>query len=253
MAITIDDTTLRRIKSKLAYPLLDEGVLDDEELKIYSVKPALDEYFRWFPKQERLQQDVSGSFTVDFPDTYTYGIVDARLSPVTNGNINSITGNRILDIVTVNRYGGRYSYSDGIYGTRFHFSGINRAREVERQLRNMELGKTDNSRVIVIPEERKVGGYTSESATLSIIWAKWSEDFTDVRFERKEEVIELAQAYMLQHMSDVVGLISNPNIDLDIDAGELQSKAEDLREKVLESWKEFPKVVVLPKHTGLVW
>ena len=33
MGITIDDTSLRRIKSKLAYPLLDEAVLDDEEIK----------------------------------------------------------------------------------------------------------------------------------------------------------------------------------------------------------------------------
>ena len=250
--IIVDDDILRRIKSRVGFPMLDEAILDDEEIKIYAIAPALEEYFRWFPIQERYHQNVNNSFSVPFPDDFTFGAMDTRVINSTPSGINSITGNRMLDIVTVNRYNRAYSYYSR-NNRQFTNTGITRAFENERQLRNVTMAKTDVSRVIVNHDERVVTGYTTESATLHVIWAKYSHTFSSVRFERKEEVIKLCQSYLLQHLSDATGLFTNNNVDVDFDSSKLQSNAEDLREEVLKDWREFTKVIALPKQTGLVW
>ncbi len=247
--VIIDKHDLRRIKSKAVYPLMDEIFLNDEEIKLYAVRPALEEYFRWFPKEQVYHQSVSGEFSVDFPDIYTFGIVDARIIPFTGTNV-SLTGNRLADMIIYQQYGKTQSYRGG-YGTRYNFEGQNRARMMEQTLRNMQVSRLDNNRLVLRLEESKVKGYVGGSGTLSIIWAKFSYSFSDIRFERKEDVIKLSQAYLLHHIVDSF-LIDNPNLDVELDKADITEKAEKLEGPVIEDWKNYPKVIVIPKNTGIV-
>ena len=252
--ITINKADLNRIRSKAGFPLADELILNAEEIKDYCIKPALEEYFRWFPKQATYTSDVDGTFAIDFPDTYTFGVVDARLSSSQNQIGTSVTGNRLLDIYVLSSYKNQSMGSayGGSWGTKYNFGGMNRAREMSKQLRNMELAQKDNAKVRVTVEDRQVKGYTGYTSRLTIIWAKYSYDFdTDVKFERKEEVIELAQSYLLYNLADTVGLMVNTDLPIEIDASELKSEAEKLRENVITKWEEFPRIYVVPKGMGL--
>ena len=128
---------------------------------------------------------------------------------------------------------------------------MHRAREMERQLYNFNTFKRENKRVMPRIEDRAVKGYADSSSKLTIIWAKYSYNFdTDVIFERKEQVIKLAQSYLLEHLSDTLGLIENNDLPVDIDSDAIERKADKLKDAVMEDWKGVRKVIVIPKNMG---
>jgi len=248
--IIINESDFKRIKSKIGYPLLDKVILEDSDLKELCIKPALEEYFRWFPKTDRYQTSVNGEFEVPFPDVYTFSTLDVRMTNSLANITGSLTGNRIADILVGNQYSKTTTYG-GAYGTRYNFNGSDRAREMDITLRNMKISRRENQRAVVDLANRKVVGYAGAATKLSIIWAKFSYNFSEIRFERKEEAIELSQAFVLNHIADVFGMIKNNNLDIDVNVDTMRAQAEKLRENVIAKWTEFTKVIVMPKQMGV--
>ena len=68
--VIISAEDLIRVKSRVGYPILDEVILNDMDIRVYAVKPALEEYFRWFPIQATQEVTISGKYEIDFPDEY---------------------------------------------------------------------------------------------------------------------------------------------------------------------------------------
>jgi hypothetical protein len=93
---------------------------------------------------------------------------------------------------------------------------------------------------------RKIIAYCSFAAFLNFTWAKYSLNFKDVRFERINDVINLARMNLLYLVADFAALYEDSQIDRRINADALRTKAEFIYNEVLkEGWRQIPDVVLL--------
>jgi hypothetical protein len=240
-AVTISTDWLIQIKKVLAYPKISTLVLTDDEIKQFAVFPALTQYFIRFPKQETIELETNDLKVVDFPDTYTYGLVDCRVVDV--GTFGG-TGSQFWDIVAFQRFG--VSGSSRSYGRRgFNPGGIYQQRLVAQQAMKSQQNLLATIKFNVDYPNRQVTVYTSTTGKINITWAKYSTDFEDVLYQRKFDVIQLAQANLLDHVADTFGIISDGSLDVNINVEAIRTRAKDLRTETMDKWLSFPSVILL--------
>jgi hypothetical protein len=248
--ITITQDDLDMIKAGMAFPLIEEVALNDEQIINFCVRPAMDEYYRWYPVQVAFQENVESQFEIAFPDDMTYGVVDARLNNSGQDlQTGSYTGNRILDILVLNN-ASRNSIYGGSYGTRYNWDGMNRARMQERNVGGMQLSNRTNTRVRVDRTDRKVKGFCNMPCVLTIIWAKRQYDFSVIRFEHYRDVVELSQAFIYRQLADAVGILDMTELPVKINAQTLLEKANTKEKEIKDKWAAHTKVLVMPKQLG---
>ena len=238
--ITIQESEYKQIISELGYPVVKEEDLefsrqDIQDLFIY---PAMREYFTWFPKELETAQSISNRFEIPFPDEYTYGIVDSRLNTSASGA--DVTASPFMNELVFNSRG---SSGRGMYGTRNDY-GMTAASFMERSERRAMNDYSKSYKISVDNSNKRVVGYTNVMGELAITWAKFSEDFEDIPFRRKSEVIDLSKSNALKGFAMLRGQM-NTDIGVEFDTGMFEDRATSLREEVLEKWKSMTKVVVI--------
>jgi hypothetical protein len=237
MNVNISDRDYHEIISELGYPVIKEEDLEfsREDIQELFVYPALREYFTWFPNTEEASFQVAGKFSFPFPDENTYGVVSARLN--SSSRTLAVSGNPFINErnLTINR--GHSYGTDNDYG----FIAANVLERSEA------LAFNNSSRAFrfkVNDKDRTLTGYSNVTGEAIVQWAKYSEDMNDVPFAKRNEVLKLAKAKVLQGFSMLRGQI-DPDMGSNLDISIFQDKARALEEEVYEKWRTLTKVVVI--------
>ena len=241
--INITTPYLNQIKVALAYPDVNNLLLEDDQIKEFAVYPAMYAYFKKFPKLEYFEETLSTTESeYPFPDDETFGALQVRT--VDKGYSGSSGGSYpFWETYFFNKSTASYKRSN--YGTSYDFGGMGRSYIAQRQLRDSYIEDLSNLRHDIDTDNRKVIVYSSIYAKILIVWAKNSNNFSDVKFEYQRDVIDLAQAYLLQHVADVTGIVSNSATELTIDTSGLKAKAEERFTRIREKWEQIPHPFIM--------
>ena len=242
MALVITDEIFKEILTEVGIPILDVTDLEltKNQIKNLLIWPAVREFFKWFPLQSITDHNVSTSFSIDFPTSETYTVVDARLNVGGYQGV-GITGNPLLNEFFIRRsYGGYYG---GVYGTRNNY-GFYTARLAERTLSESVINYDKAFNIRIDEANSKVLGYTNVAGKLFITWGEYSEDFSNVHYTHIDEVIKLARVNILRYL----GMLRNQDAsDLpnELDGDDFISRADKLEDEIITGWKKHSKVIIL--------
>lgn len=240
--VTITEYWLSMIKKAIAYPAIDEVVLQDDEIKSYCIYPALRDYFSKFPLRDTQEYTLTSSSEVEiaFPDTNTFGVLDVR---VVGKEMISGQGSSFWDIAYYNTMGMSHlrggSYNIPKYNPNFRKQAV--------YLQKMAISSLSNeatTHVRVEEENKKVYIYHNGTGKANIKWAKFSSDFDNVRFVYKNDVVKLAQAYLKLHISEIAGLLHS-NLEITIDSDTLRSEGKEMKQEVMDRWVQIPDPMML--------
>jgi hypothetical protein len=241
--LTLPDDIYQRILTCMGYPIVSEEDLGvtREQVEDLLILPALKNvYFKWFPKQEEDTYEISTTYDISFPDEWTWGVLDLRLN--TTPYYSTIkTGNPLINEINIR------DASSGGYRDMWNSGndyGYSQVEYTERSLRQSIIDTYKAFKKSIDYQNRRVKGYTNTAGQLSIIWAKYSLDWNDVDFRQEEQVIKLAQSYILEFFGRLRDQEAGQN-PADLDGGSLIDRAEALYEEVMESWKNYPRAVIL--------
>ena len=67
----------------------------------------------------------------------------------------------------------------------------------------------------------------------------------DVLYTRKLDVVQLAQANLLDHLADISGMIVDSALDTQINVTDIRTRATDLREKITTKWNDIPDILMI--------
>lgn len=236
--MTISDSDYQEILSELGFPVVSQDILEfsRDHIEDVFIFPAMREYFSWFPLKLVQSVRITGDFTLDFPDEFTYGVIDARIS---TGGEGAASGSPFLNEIMIKQRSG---YGGGMYGTPYDY-GFTEARYMERSLQQAQMNTQRVKRLDIDEGNRTVTGYSNVSGELIITWAKYSDDFATIPFRRKTEVINLAKANVLRGFAMLRGQFSS-DINVDFNADVFSRRADELYEKTMNKWKRMTKVVI---------
>ncbi|MDA3854774.1 MAG: hypothetical protein PF569_00845 [Candidatus Woesearchaeota archaeon] len=244
MALTISQSDYEYVLSILGYPLIDPTTVslpyNQTTIENYAILPAMKEYFKWFPIRE-IQSIAIGAGAegiVEFPDDFTYSVVHHAFTSQadTLGN-NYPSGNPFVTQMSVMKS----SYSS--FGTRYNYGmnsitgSLKSADDVQRNSNRITRFDTDET-------NRVVTYFCNEPGYVDIEWAKWSEDFNKIPWNKQKEVLELAQAETLLWVVRVLSQ-SNPELPTEFNYDDMRTEGEDIKKRLLIKWKEYTKAVAI--------
>lgn len=238
--VIISRQDLGLIKSVLAYPYSEEVLLTDCQISELVIYPALLEYFTKFPIAVKDQFRVSDTITIPFPDQFTFGVLDCRVT----GKFAQASGrgSNFWQLLLFNKYS---PFSTGMYSSysnKFRGYDPNGLRSSTRNMKQVwdTLGndQTTLSRVDKVNRQVIVDSNSGE-ATVDIQWAKYSNRFDSIPFERKIEVINLCQSNLMQTFVDSMQISQETSAEVQIGISEMQTRATELRERVVSKWDQI--------------
>ena len=240
--IQLPDDIFNQIMTVVGYPFVTEQDLEInfDQIKEILLKPALREYFRWFPIETYTTLLISTDFDIPFPDQSVFSVKDMRMS-TRRGNAN-ITGNAMVDERVVQS--SSYKYGRGMYGTRntYGYETALIARRAEVQS-NVDFNKAFKWRVL--ENQRKVVGFTNISGTAEITWASFSDSWDNVAFSQQGDVIKLCQSKILEYFGRLRQQSSVPDAPIELNGEILIERAKDLYEEVLTKWRMFTTPIIM--------
>lgn len=242
--IIISDQWLNQIKKRLGYPSVSTIVLSDNEIKELIIKQALYEYFIRFPmiEEESYSVGLGSELVLDFPDINTFGCVDVRI--VGKGYKSTYSGT-FWDLVAYHAM-GITSTTRNQYGARirgYNPNALRQSRYLERAAAETAINQ-GTFKYRINQDERKVYVYSSIASTLNIQWAKYSNNFSDVKFQFIWDVIKLCQGYFKLHMADTFSLIADSTSEVTVDTSLLKDEGNALISEVHDKWNEYPFVFI---------
>jgi len=245
MALTIPDTIYKRIITCIGYPILSESdfkITSDDIKELFILPVVRDLYFKRFPLKEFTSHQVSSTFSIDFPDADTWGVVDLRLNTAEFSTAQK-SGNPLINEINIKQTGGLNGVN--MWGTGNDY-GFTEARYMNQSYQNASKATYQAFKKIIDYPNRKVTGYTNTMGTVSITWAKYSEDWANIDYRFEEDVIQLAQSYILQYFG---GLRNQMNTSMpdEVDGSDFIDRAETLYDRVIEKWKKYPKINIVRK------
>jgi len=242
--VRIHETDMNLVKAVLAFPSADTLLLDDDDIRNFCIYPALVDYFKKFPIREEYTQVISTNTetTIAFPDSYTFGATDARI--IDKFSTTSSSSSSFWELANYQQQG--YSPSGGMYGIKgYNPNGLRQANFTQYQSQQARQKYSQILRIRVDEANSQLVAFSNVTATVYIEWAKYSLDFSNVKFTQKLNVIKLAQYYLLRHLADTASIVSDTNLDININTDELKTKSDELREQVFEEWEQYIDIVLV--------
>jgi len=227
----------------MGYPIITEedlGISSDDIKDLLILPPMKNVYFAYFPKIKESHYEVNSTFSINFPDEFTFGLRDARINTkayYTSG----VTNNPFVNQINVRVKQGGMGMNMWGTGNDYDFSQVKIFESSERQA-YIESGRATS--IYVNYDDRKIEGYTNTYGDLSVDWARYSNDWNSVRFQHVEELIKLCQSYVAEYFGNLFNM-DNAAVPNELEGSDLLSKAEDLRTEVMEKWSKRAKVVIL--------
>lgn len=243
--IIIHEQYFNLIKAVIGYPDVDSLLLTDEQIKSFALFPSMQKYFNKFPIRVEQTQSINGETTIAFPDDYTFGVLDARTVDV--GLIGGVGGS-FWDVVAFQSYNNNYTTSKttGAYGKKgYNPSGLIYQRDVERQTLKSRQNMYATLKTRVDYTNKQLIAYSSITGTLNITWAKYSNDFNDIQYEYKMDVIKLAQAEVMLHLANSAAMLVDSSLEVSINVDHLKQSATDIFSEIKEKWDAIPDIILL--------
>lgn len=237
--IEMDIADYNRILSAVGFPAVAESDLELTKADIlqYVVEPCVRQYYTWFPLKKVESYMISSSeFRFPFPNERTFGVTDIRLNPYNTDYARS--SSPFLNAINyhqgdVRKYGTRYDY------------GMTEANISKRAWDIARASYLRATKYEVDQNNREVRGYSNDVGELIITWAEMSDNFKDIPWNRKEEVINLCQSALLRYLVIIRDQITTDVGGTEFNTQVLSDRADALEEKVMGKWRALSKVVVL--------
>jgi hypothetical protein len=251
-SVIIDDDELENILFEVGVPFIayEELEFSREQILKNAVLPALKEYFKWFPiiEIEAYPMGAGGRFDIDLPP-YAYTAQRVYLVPGFG-----------LDVNSQNPFYRSWAQSNTGFGMGTTFGNPHdralrskrRYRDIqgfntyilERAARQGAINYGKRTRIKVNIQKGKVTGFLNQIGSLEVEWAVMSNDWADVPFNRKQEVKDLAKAYILRGLGMLRSQTPKdiPGIP---DYSSLITRADILEPRVLNLWQSATKAVVV--------
>lgn len=242
--LQIPDDIYQRILTIVGYPVVEEtdlGLTPDQIKDLLILPPVKNVYFSYFPRTEQANHTVSSTFNIDFPDEQTFAVRDARINTRPYHGGGKVANPLINELNIRIRQGGGMGMK--MWGTENDY-GYSQVKIFESRERQAYIEEDRATYIFVNYDERRLEGYTNTYGDLAVDWAKWSNDWSHVRFHHQEEVIKLCQAYIAEYFGNLFNM-NNANVPNELEGADLLSRADDLRQEVMEKWAARAKPVVL--------
>jgi hypothetical protein len=243
--IIISDQWLNQIKKRLGYPSVSTIVLSDDDIKELIVKQALYEYFIRFPMIEEESHSIGmgSELIIDFPDINTFGCLDVR---IVGKGYQSTYGGSFWDLVMYQSFGvtatTRNQYGANVKG--YNPNALRQSRYAVRAATETAINQ-GTFKYRINQDLRKLYVYSTITSIVNIQWAKFSNNFSDVKFQFIWDVIKLCQGYFKLHMADTFSLISDSTAEVTVDVGLLKEEGNDLIKEIQEKWQAYVQPIIL--------
>lgn len=243
--LTIDQEDYEEIIKVVGFPFVDIAEdnleLSEDQIKQHIILSSMKEYYRWFPEPLIFSSVIDGgAITVDYPDEFVYGVMDARPTKYED------------TLSTSQAFGGnpfvthRYIYRNNTYntlGSRYDY-GFRSIRHSNQFTRDSDIQQLQVFRINDQPHNRKVEVYYSLRGSVDITFAKWSGEFDRIPFDKKRDVIELCQAELLLFLGHLRNQVDS-DFPVAFDADAFIARGENLKDNTMTRWKNYSKGVAM--------
>lgn len=249
--VSIPDDELDRILLEVGVPFvqLEELEFTKEQILKLMIKPALDVYFKWFPKIKSVTYPMSSvQFDIPVPD----GAFDAQRVFVIQGNPSTVPTNGPANPLLRYFDEGIFSMMNGqtkraksqigrTMGNNFATMSMNRAvlQGMTNYMQRISFRTQKDDAGV-----KHVIGYSLKMGFLQIDWAYNSNSWSDVEFRLVQDVRELCAAKVLR----AIGMLrsqSRSDLPGSIDYDMFISRADDIEDKIIDKWEEWTKIVAV--------
>lgn len=239
----IPDDVIDEVTFNLGVPILDlqDMQLSKERVLSIAIKPAMRLYFSYYPLVLKKEYPISGQVDIPFPDDNVFSVSQARVA-VMNGGVR-LTKNPVINQSLVLRGSSSRSYGRTPYGRDPYQSMSLHISEHAESMSYMNLTKAGNFNVDI--EERRLWGYSNVQGTLIVNWARFSRNWSSIRFDSVSDVIDVAKMYILRYVGDIREQL-DANTGVTSNASNFLSRADAIETKILdEKWKARVPVIVM--------
>jgi hypothetical protein len=254
-SVTIPDSELNIILSDIGVPFIsfDELEYPKKDILDVMIKPALEEYFKWFPKVHIQTYPITtgNEMILDMPE----GAYEAIHIAVNQGLAGSgASSNPLL------RYFDEVVWAAGSPSMGGGFGG-GKPRTSMRDWGGMMMDRAGRQAVInyatrirhntFIDQDgkRKLRVISNKMGVLEVQYALRTLDWNDVEFARQPELRELCRANVLRAFGSLRGQSKTDIIGVKDYEGWIQ-KAENIRKEVLVDWKSLVKYSGILRGSG---
>jgi hypothetical protein len=249
-SIAIPDDEYSIILSSIGAPFIQEDELEYSREQICNlfIKPALEEYFKWFPKVEVIEYPIrtSAKMEIEFP-TDCYDVVHIQVNQgVGSGGPSNILLRYFDEVV----WGGTGGYSTSGAGGRStprrnmnDFGAMMLDRAARQGMINYATRVYHNT--FVRHGKRYLECSSNKQGFLQVHWAMRTFSWEDTEFARRPEIRRLCEAYIKagfgtirsQAKSDIPGMV---------EYSKWLDQAKTIKDEVIKEWKD------LVKYSGVI-
>jgi hypothetical protein len=248
--VAISDVDLNMLLSDIGVPFINIPELEFTRDQIINtmIYPALRIYYKWFPIIVMGRYPLADTnFNIPIP-SYAFTAQRAYINP--GYPISNIQGNPLIRyfdevLMSISPRGAfstpnlNSSRRQGFVDTQSYSTYI-----LERAARQGIINYGTRTRVRIYIQQGMVIGYTTKRGVLEIEWGMMSNQWTDIPFNRQDEVRDLAKAYVLRAFA-MLRMQSKSDIPGTINYQEFLTRADKLEERTIELWQSAAKPAVI--------
>jgi len=248
--IDIESDTLDTILLEVGIPFItfEELEFTREQILNLMIKPAMEEYYKWYPIRIVEQFPVaSANIRIPIPP-YVKTVERAYLNPgypITGIHKNPIT--RYFDeVVLAATSRGTFANPSVNYRNRQPFADLQGYSTflLEKAVRQGAINHGARKRIRVELQNGFIVGYSNIQGILEVEWNTISYKWTDIPYNRQSEVRDYATAKVLRALASL-RMQANAELPGIINYQAFMDRANALEEKVIELWQNSTKVVVM--------
>jgi len=241
--IQISEKDLNEIKKCIGFPVITnefEHIATDEQIKDYSVSPALEEFHRWFPMTIVKEVATSGGALIEVPcEENVIGIYKQYFVPSSScfGNNNSMSQGSFLGnpFASFNQVSYMSQNTRG-FGTPYNYEFSQFAYQ-QRFLSESQEASNSGYYVDYNEYENKLKLKSLISGQFYIELAAVGNDVGKIPFRLRPSFIKYAQSMLLENFAFILGM-SESDLPSSLDVDALREKSDTFKEEVLTYWRE---------------
>lgn len=248
--IAIDDTELNQILSDVGVPFINVPELEFTRDQIINtmIYPAVKVFYKWFPITVMARYPLADTnFNIPIP-SYAFTAQRAYINP--GFPISNIQGNPLIRyfdevLMSISPRGAfstpnlNSSRRQGFVDTQSYATYI-----LERAARQGIINYGTRTRIRIYVQQRQVIGYTTKRGVLEIEWGMMSNQWTDIPFNRLDEVRDLCKAYVLRAFA-MLRMQAKTDMPGIVNYQEFLTRADKLEERTLELWQAMSKPAII--------
>ena len=248
--VIIDPTDLEQILLPLGVPFINISELEFTEDQILNnmILPAMKQFYKWFPIIEMGIYPLQNyRFEIDVP-AWAQTCVRAYINPygpVSGNNVGSPFAYWAEQVVSMPTMGGGASPGFNSHRRPGYSNTLNTGTYIlERAVRQGVINYATRTRIKTYIQQGKLKGHTNKFGMLEVEWGCFSNQWSDIPFNRLDEVRELCQAYVLRAFG-MLRMQSRADIAGGLDYQQFLTRADTLEQKIVTLWQESSKASIV--------